>query len=431
MACPTNPPCFAWHLLMAAVYRIPILGGFCAPTESTDESCFRHVSNEYTLPGVDLFPRVSGCVESPCCCVRCGAVGLDCVTRHRKPLFSVMLACNAISMILCVFAALSMSQSYEVLKAGYWTRADVEFPLESGQSDKFQVFWGINTRVFEFDCGGFSNQSICGDQLVSNGFVERDGMRYSRDSHWNDASCMDTFGTFAVPVELTTVLGASCEECKDSLFSSTSLVGGVITQIPTMATDCQRMTEFGDVNCQKVVGVMTNVLTFIVTFISVVRYREGCFVHLASAYHSEGRTYTIVWQLGHGWRCLIVAMFIKVIDATAHILVKTPLRCRRPVGKGPFVDYLRGDVEKTVGDGEEMVDEVERAEVSERENQNEVRVELETTEEVRVEHETKDECWVVDAEDGRERVQPTDAVQPMESVVSSRAEPKARKVMRL
>eukprot|EP00450_Noctiluca_scintillans_P017435 CAMPEP_0194535286 /NCGR_PEP_ID=MMETSP0253-20130528/73763_1 /TAXON_ID=2966 /ORGANISM="Noctiluca scintillans" /LENGTH=326 /DNA_ID=CAMNT_0039381039 /DNA_START=357 /DNA_END=1337 /DNA_ORIENTATION=+ len=326
-----------------------------------------------------------------------------------------------------------MSRSYKVLKAGYWTHGDVEFPGESGQFDKFQIFWGVNTMVFEFDCGGFSNQSICGDQLLSNGFVEMDGMRYSRSSHWDDVSCMATLGTFAVPVELTTALGASCDECKDSLFSNPSLIGGVISQIPTMATDCQRMTEFGDVNCQKVVGVMTNVLTFFLTVISVVRYRHGCFEHLASSYQSEGQTYSIVWQLGHGWRCLVVAMFIKVIDATAHMLVKTPLRCRRPVGRGPFVDYLRGDVEKRVGDDQEVVDEVERAEVevSEREHQNEVRVERETTEEVVVEHETNDDRGVVDVEDGRERVQPTDAVQPTESNVSSRAEPKARKVMRL
>ena len=50
------------------IYNIPCCGGFCAPTVSPEESCLKHVSNEYTLPASGVYLKASPVIESNVVC---------------------------------------------------------------------------------------------------------------------------------------------------------------------------------------------------------------------------------------------------------------------------------------------------------------------------------------------------------------------------
>lgn len=332
-------------MFMNLVYRFPILGGFCAPTESTDKSCFRHVSNEYTLPSSDvLFPKIGCCVESSCCCRKFGEIGLDALTHCRKPIFSVLILCNFASLVLGIVAALVVSSSYSTLKRGHWTSGDLEWPTYDGDRVNLHVFWGTNTRFIEYNCADFSNQTQCQANMDAAGFTEEDDGIYALGLDWEEDGCgSNDIGLNISGARFSEIMETACEECKDSQFAVFGIIVSIIGQLPTMATDCQRSTEFGDVNCQKFMGVASNVVTLLANIASILSYRSACYSDLEDSYEYQGETYKMDWYLGAGWRCLIVTMIVKIIDATGHLLIKTPSSRRRPM-TGTLVEYMKGDV---------------------------------------------------------------------------------------
>mmetsp|Transcript_5540 Transcript_5540/g.15904 ORF Transcript_5540/g.15904 Transcript_5540/m.15904 type:complete len:346 (-) Transcript_5540:90-1127(-) len=333
---------------MELAYRIPVVGGFCAPTESTDTSCYRHVSNEYTLPASDLFPQIGCCVESSFCCRKFGEIGLDVLTPFRKPIFCVLLLCNFASLVLGIVAALVISSSYSTLKVGHWTSGDVEWPTFDGAGDRINlhIFWGTNTQFIEVNCADFSDQTSCQAAMASSGFTEEDDGIYALGLDWEENACGSS-GLAVSGLRFSDIMETACEECKDSQFAVFGIIVSIIVQVPTMATDCQRSTEFGDVNCQKFLGVASNVFSLLANIASILTYRSACYSDLEDSYEYAGETYKMDWYLGAGWRCLMVTMIVKVIDATGHLLIKTPSSRSRPM-TGTLVEYLKGDVIENV-----------------------------------------------------------------------------------
>ena len=98
--------------LWSLVYRIPLCGGFCAPTESPETTALRTFGNEFTVPG-------AACCESYTCrsylehstlCVRVGGLGVRSFAssrwRSRTMLCSFWL--QLASTILYIFGALAL-----------------------------------------------------------------------------------------------------------------------------------------------------------------------------------------------------------------------------------------------------------------------------------------------------------------------------------
>merc|ERR1719199_421345 len=60
---------------LQAVYRIPICGGWCAPTVNPDPTCYRRISNEWTMIGGGVFMYLAPCIEYNMCCRFVGSRG--------------------------------------------------------------------------------------------------------------------------------------------------------------------------------------------------------------------------------------------------------------------------------------------------------------------------------------------------------------------
>jgi len=334
--------------IMDLVYRIPICGGFCAPTISPETSWLRHVSNEFTLPGGPLFAKVGRLVESNPFCVRLGALGMKSLSLNRKRTFMAMAGCNVLALILGIIASLGASASYGALRFGHWTYGEVELLLQTGEVVTMTTFWGTTARFTQFDCEQFPNRTSCEAFLTQAGFDDRGGKVYARRTIWDEAqSCQQSQAAasrlFVVIEDLHDQWEAECERCKDNRFAAFALIMGVITQLPTIATDFQRMTEFGDVNCQKFVGVMSNYVSFLSNAVALLAHRTSCFSDLATSWEYHGKTYKMEWWLGIGWRCLVLSMFIKLVDGTFHLLVQTPPSRHVPVEITSVTGYLLGD----------------------------------------------------------------------------------------
>jgi len=328
---------------MAWIYRIPICGGFCAPTVNPDSSLARHFSNEYTLPAPPLFENLGGVVESNMLCSRIGVVGLKSLSPYRKGVFSTMAFLNFISLLCAIISALAMSTSYDILLFARWTYGEVEVPLRSGEVVSMTNFWGTKARFTQYNCGQFPNQTFCAEFLTSDGFDNKGGNLFAKRTVWEaTGACWrhEENSLFVSSDYLDEQFEAECSSCKDSLLATSALLMGVVAQLPTMATDCQRMTEFGDVNCQKTIGVLANFVTFTMNALAMVAYGNACYRDLANSWEHDGSVYHADWRLGFGWRCLLFSMLIKLLDGTAHLLIRTPSSRHKAVEIESVPEYL-------------------------------------------------------------------------------------------
>mmetsp|Transcript_123457 Transcript_123457/g.193668 ORF Transcript_123457/g.193668 Transcript_123457/m.193668 type:complete len:317 (+) Transcript_123457:66-1016(+) len=289
MACDSSSPKFC-------CYNIPICGGFCAPTENPDESCYRHVSNEFTIPASPKFMMVAPLCEHSPCCILCGQIGVPALAPYRKCIFTFAATANIVAAILCLIAAVS------------------GLSTDAGKLENLPWVKGVGTLC--------PTTGTCADTKLYIGITARYAVTAtsSQVSKWDDASSCDG--------ALIPSLNEMCQDCKDNLLASTTLITGIISAFPTITTDFQRTTTFGDVNCQSSFGVLSNIFSFVMTFTSLWSFRTACFSDLPNSF---GTGSTMDWEMGPGFRCLMGATIIKVIDIFCHLLVQTPaVRWRKP-----------------------------------------------------------------------------------------------------
>merc|ERR1712151_1445828 len=91
-----------------------------------------------------------------------------------------------------------------------------------------------------------------------------------------------------------------------------------------MATNCQRSTMYGDVNCQATLGFLSNVFSLVMNLITLTTFRDACYKDLPNSVSQGGFTVDVDWSLDVSFAFIVVATFIKLSDALTHILLKTP-----------------------------------------------------------------------------------------------------------
>lgn len=302
MACDPSSPSFC-------CYNIPICGGFCAPTENPDTSCYRHVSNEYTIPASPRFMQLAPACEFSPCCVFCGKLGVRQCTAQRKPVFTFAAAVNLASLILCIIAALSgFATEASTLERLPWVKGTGKQCIQGSCAD-VSVYIGITARYVTSTSGGVTTSQV---------------------SKWDDGATCNALDQTSNDI---------CKKCKDNLIAKSSLIFGIIGAFPTIATDLQRTTIFGDVNCQNTMGIVTNLFSFVMTLWSLISFRIACYMDLPDKYGGA----TMDWDMGPGFRCLMLAVIIKLIDVICHLLVQTPQeRWRKPEKELTSVtDYMK------------------------------------------------------------------------------------------
>eukprot|EP00927_Polykrikos_kofoidii_P020749 TRINITY_DN19889_c0_g1_i1.p1 TRINITY_DN19889_c0_g1~~TRINITY_DN19889_c0_g1_i1.p1 ORF type:complete len:399 (+),score=60.56 TRINITY_DN19889_c0_g1_i1:87-1283(+) len=304
------------------VYRIPICGGFCAPTVNQDKTCWRHFSNEYTVPGADKFMKAAPYVEHSMLCRTCGKTGPKCADHHRKKVLGFGLLVNAIALGLCIVGAVSCTTSdRDTLKAIAWVYGEGI----DGQSRTISIWMSVHTTVVQVETQ--DENALAKKGLLRKGFEEVSHNVFEIANAWGDGACTGN-GT----------MRETCEECNANQIAIPTLIMAAISQVPTMATNLQRSTRFGDVNCQKTLGILSNVLGFVGSFASMMSFRQACYTDMPETIDDV----KLEWRLGAGFRCVLIATLIKVVDAVCHAFVPTPRQRWEPPDKDieDVADYL-------------------------------------------------------------------------------------------
>lgn len=109
-----------------------------------------------------------------------------------------------------------------------------------------------------------------------------------------------------------------CRDCKDACDSTyNAVIISLITCLPQLLTDIQRSTRRGDLNCQKVMGVVTGILGTLSSLSSLSAYADGC-IHNLPTYDATGAS--ISYHFGPGFACLLLATLLKPIDVFVHLV---------------------------------------------------------------------------------------------------------------
>jgi len=297
-------------------YNFPICGGFCAPTANPDESFWRHFSNEFTLPLAPKYMTLAPLLESNACCINVAKLGVPAAERHRKKIMAIAASANVVALILTIVAACGMTLSSSLLQNTHWVHG-------MGDGGAVDVYIGVSMMSEEIDCATWRganetvSASICAIGLGQAGFVKKSGSVYERNTEWkSEDACAREY----IQGPEREIVEGLCKQCKENVLPVGSLILSILTQLPTLTTNFQRSTVYGDVNCQATMGAVTNLFSFATSMISLIGFRFACWRDLPRSIYGK----EVQWELGIGFRCLMVATLIKVLDAACHLLLPTP-----------------------------------------------------------------------------------------------------------
>jgi len=226
------------------------------------------------------------CFLVPCCndifekslfCKNVGKLGVDWFDKHRTAFMMTATFVTFVCMILSIVALFAVSTANDDVKATCWTYGKVENGAE--------IFVGLNALVL----------------------VSANGTTVS--AVWGESTC----------TVMESVLGddsSFCVQCRDSCDASVTVaIMSLVTILPTITTDIQRSTRKGDMNCQKFMGMLTGILSFVSTLAALSSYAGGCLRNLPTQIGGL----SIQYSPGPGLLCLVVATVLKVVDIVVHV----------------------------------------------------------------------------------------------------------------
>ena len=338
-------------------YNIPFFGGFCAPTENPEPSPLRHVSNEYTLP--------APCFRSAKCrrywevgmfCRAFGGVGCACADRRRGGIMLFAFAMSAVAWVFVLACSAATSTSPEIVLQTAWAAADVQ-ATQGGATIRGTVYAGINLRVSQLEVTLADGEVLELTRVVpTNTGAGAACVTQMNISEWkagDDAPWAVPAGANASSVGLhaTDEQLALCAHCYEQAAEAVrSIVLSAITAVPTMLSDLQRATSFGDANCQKALGVITGTFSLLSGIVGLQAFARGCLRSLPNEVAlTNGATLAANWRPGPGLVLLAVATLLKIVDIVCHIAVPTPAAKRDRAARDAksLPDYLH------MGDGPE------------------------------------------------------------------------------
>lgn len=240
-----------------------------------------------------------------------------------------MAALNVVQMVLCMIAAFGMTTNDSLLQDTYWVTGEA-IALQSGNNISMdaplEFFVGVNMYLVRVDCDEAGNSTECTRWYQSPGnLFEKDGNVYKQHVLWRDSDACQLYDS-SVKNAVESVgqnlkkMSDACEDCADAMFTNFALVMGILTQIPTITTNLQRSTPFGDLNCQASWGTITCAFGTLTSLIALLAFTQACYVKLPDKINNT----TMTWRLGYPYLCLILGTSIKIPDGICHLLLSTP-----------------------------------------------------------------------------------------------------------
>jgi len=250
-------------------------------------------------------------------------VGLAFGDRNRGPIMFSAFVVSFVAWILIFAALFSTSRDASIIQGVCWATSETTFP----NGTVMHSYIGIKERV---------------------DVVESSITSYS----WDDEhSCDQRSGQLAVYSKDYW----SCEECRQTAQAAELwLITAAITQVFQMTTDLQRTTRYGDLNCQKGMGMITGVWGTYSTLKSLRVFMEACTQRSVEDYmqtrvrhlhiNRTGLSGPVVVESkgGPGMVLLLLATILKLYDVLCHVIVPTPAAKQEPVTEEELclVDYM-------------------------------------------------------------------------------------------
>lgn len=283
---------FARSRLGRCLTAIPICGGFCAETPSPEQSWLRHFSNEKTLP----LP----CLRSYLCrrfwehniiARTIGRLGFSKAKQIRGKIMLTAFIFSFIAWILTLSSFFGLSYKPDIIRSFYWAHGSVD----TDDDIKTEIYVGIRNLLYE----------------------TRNASNYVMNQiEWKSADvCLD-FATDVSKNDDSIEIEEACADCREAAIEAQRyIILSILTQIFTMTTDLQRMTPYGDVNCQKVLGIATGIYSFFSTLMSMNVFRKDCWLNLPKQFN---------FHFGPGFILLFIATVLKIVDVLCHVMVPVP-----------------------------------------------------------------------------------------------------------
>lgn len=299
-------------------------------------------------PCVKMVPDI---LEQNACCETYGGIGLigdenddsgNNSSAHKKARTWIMnlgMVVHTVGLILSILACLSISSNENLLQAFSFTSGTVTGVVramnstmeDNNNDDAVPVDITIRTGLRHI----YLNDNFFGERVIA-----------------MDEMCLD-YDDDESRIGVPFVALSKCSQCADvSTSNVATLILAVITYIPTMASNVNRMYHNYDVNCQKVFGSVVAFFSGAMSVCTWIGYANGCF----ASFHSGDMLVPIFvpgagqgqqermadvnfsWNPGWGLIFIQIASLIKIIDIVGHVLLKTPTITRN---RQEQLDYER------------------------------------------------------------------------------------------
>jgi len=220
-----------------------------------------------------------------CFCKIIGSCGSSWADKNRSKIFFVASIFSFISLILLATCLVSLSSNKNAIKAVPFMYGLIS-PADGG--DDFHFYNGV-VSIYLQDAP---------DSLTE-------------IKNWQDVECSST----------EVFNESTCKDCKSASFQATqAIVIGFISQFPQIFTDLCRSKAKNDLNCLKLIGIVTGIIGFLSTMVALAGYSSNCYSKIDSSYD----TTDVDKQLGPAFFLLLIATLLKLVDVIAHSLVPTP-----------------------------------------------------------------------------------------------------------
>jgi len=256
--------------------------------------------------------KVAPCVEHSCCCINFGKMGFACAERKRKHVMMTGCLCNFLATIFLIVGSIGgLSTKASVLTRLSWVKGEGEVVLPNIPPVQITAYIGLKAQYQELSCLN-QVQMTSIQNITSMGWTGDQNGCFKKTVRWDDEITCQSESQ-----ELTN----TCNECKKNLLPVSTLFFSIFGQLPTMATNLQRTTRFGDVNCQSTMGVFSNLISLFSSMATLLAFRMSCKDALPTTILGN---VTLTWSMGLGYQLVILGTVVKVLDMVCHCLVPTP-----------------------------------------------------------------------------------------------------------
>ena len=254
--------------------------------------------------------------------------------RWRKPIMWIALISSCLTMILAILSCLGFEKNENLVRAFPWTKGKFHITSQSPP---------LNVEVnFHVGLGAIIVDTLNVPVWLNSAKATK-LKQMNEVQTFDSQACKEGF----LSETFNTTLCTTCQEASAGLL--VPAIFAVITCLPSIQTDIQRMFPRYDLNCQKFMAVfVAGMFGTISTLATIYGYSSGCWRNFPEkGWHQITPENTLRnhinvmfdgnWYGGPGLSLMIAATLLKVVNMICHLIVPTPNFCRTLEGENDLI----------------------------------------------------------------------------------------------